>query len=207
MNYKKSLIALLGILLIQPAFSHIKTLEVLDQAPAFSLKGQDGKTYSSKDYKGKIVVMEWFNDSCPFVEKHYGTGNMQNLQATYTASDKGVVWFSVSSTKPTQALRQEDAAKIYADRKSKATALLLDTNGDVARAFGAKTTPHMFVINTDGKIAYMGAIDDNDSFRKDTVKSAKNYVAEALDALLNKKPIAVPQTKSYGCSVKIGEGA
>jgi len=185
--------------------SPIKTLEAMSVAPDFSLKGQDGKTYSLKDYKGKIIVLEWFNNDCPFVEKHYGTNNMQKLQEKYTG--QGVVWFSISSTKPEQAFKPEELSKIYSDRKVKATAILMDSNGDVAKAYGAKTTPHMYIIGTDGNIAYMGAIDNNDSFSKDAVKNAKNYVAEALDVLLGKdktKTIAVPQTKPYGCSVKIG---
>jgi peroxiredoxin len=188
--------------------SAIKTLESMSTAPDFSLKGQDGKTYSLKDYKGKIVVLEWFNNDCPFVEKHYGTSNMQKLQEKYTG--QGVVWFSVSSTKPEQAFKSEELSKIYADRKAKATAILMDSNGEVARAYGAKTTPHMYIINTEGTIAYMGAIDSNDSFSKDAVAKAKNYVSEALDVLLGKdktKTIQVPQTKPYGCSVKIGASA
>jgi peroxiredoxin len=182
----------------------IKTLEPLGKAPDFSLTGQDGKTYSLKDYKGKVVVLEWFNNDCPFVEKHYGTDNMQKLQEKYT--NQGAVWFSISSTKKDNALTAQELSKNYADRKSKATAILMDSEGKMARDYGAKTTPHFFIIGTDGKIAYMGAIDDNDSFRKDAVKTAKNYVAEALDILLGKdktKTIAVPQTKPYGCSVKI----
>ncbi len=188
--------------------SAIKTLESMNTAPDFSLKGQDGKTYSLKDFKGKVIVLEWFNNDCPFVEKHYGTNNMQKLQEKYTA--QGAVWFSVSSTKSDQAFKPEELSKIYNDRKSKATAILMDSNGDVARAYGAKTTPHMFVINADGTVAYMGAIDNNDSFSKDAVAKAKNYVAEALDVLLGKdktKTISVPQTKPYGCSVKIGASA
>jgi peroxiredoxin len=179
----------------------IKTLEPLSKAPDFSLTAQDGKTYSLKDYKGKIVVLEWFNNDCPYVEKHYGTGNMQKLQEKYTA--QGVVWLSVSSTKPENAFKAEELSKIHTDRKAKSTAVLMDTNGKMARDYGAKTTPHLYVIGTDGKIAYMGAIDDNDSFRKDTVEKSKSYISAALDAVLGKKKVEVPQTKPYGCAVKI----
>lgn len=191
----------------QPA-AQTKVPEPQDQAPDFSLKGQDGKTYSLKDFKGKVVVLEWFNNDCPFVEKHYGTNNMQKLQEKYAA--QGVVWFSVSSTKKEQAFTEAELAKIYGDRKSKATAILLDSNGDVARAYGAKTTPHMYIINTEGKLVYTGAIDDNDSFSKDAVAKAKNYVGENLDILVGKdktKTIKNQQTKPYGCSVKIGASA
>ncbi len=204
MKLKSFAALLLGLFLIQPAFAqHIKTLQNLDQAPDFSVQGQDGKTYALKDYKGKIVVLEWFNNDCPFVEKHYGTGNMQKLQERYTG--QGVVWFSVSSTRLSQALKADDAQKIYNDRKSHATAILLDSDGDIARAYGAKTTPHMFIINGDGKIAYVGAIDDKPTFRKDMIDKSKNYVAAALDAMIAKKPIEIPATDPYGCSVKIDD--
>lgn len=205
MKIKSLLFILMSLFLVQSSFAHIKTLEALDQAPEFSLKGQDGKTYSLKEFKGKIIVLEWFNNDCPFVEKHYGTGNMQKLQEKYTG--QGIAWFSISSTIPEHALKADEAKKIYADRKSKATALLLDSNGDVARSFGAKTTPHMFIINADGKVAYMGAIDDSSSFHKEMIDKSKNYVAAALDSLIKdpKKPIDVPVTKPYGCSVKIAE--
>ena len=186
---------------MEAASTGIKTLEPMGIAPDFTLTGQDGKIYSLKDYKGKIVVLEWFNNDCPYVEKHYGTDNMQKLQEKYTG--QGVVWFSVSSTKVENAIEAKELSKTYADRKSKATAILMDNNGLIARSYGAKTTPHMFVIGTDGKVAYMGAIDDNDSFRKDTVKNAKNYVSQALDAILGNKKVEVEQTKPYGCSVKI----
>lgn len=206
MKCKSFITILLSLFLIQPAFAqHIKTLQTLDQAPDFSLKGQDGKTYSLKDYKGKIVVLEWFNNDCPFVEKHYGTNNMQKLQEKYTG--QGIVWFSVSSTKLSQALKAEDAQKIYNDRKAKATAILLDSDGDMARAYGAKTTPHMFIISAEGKIVYAGAIDDKPTFRKDMIDKSKNYVAAALDSLIKdpKKAIEIPATEAYGCSVKIDD--
>lgn len=217
MKIKNTALAIALILASQPSFSKtsttstpqastsIKTLESLSMAPDFSLQGQDGKTYSLKDYKGKIVVLEWFNNDCPYVEKHYGSNHMQKLQKKY--ADQGVVWFSISSTTFENAIKAEELAKIYIDRKSQAKSILIDSNGDMARAYGAKTTPHMFVINTEGTISYMGAIDNNDSFRKDTIKGAKNYVSDALDVLLSNdktKTISVPQTKPYGCSVKIG---
>lgn len=179
-------------------------LEPGDTAPDFSLKAADGKTYSLKDTQGKIVVLEWFNNECPFVEKHYGTNNMQKLQEKYKT--KGVVWYTISSTKPKHALTPEDANKIIKARAANPTALLLDSDGNVARNYHAQTTPHMFVIDKNGKIIYNGAIDDNPSFQKDTVEKARNYVSEVLDSLLDsksKKPIKDAMTKPYGCSVKI----
>lgn len=187
-----------------PSKNENKVLESSDAAPDFSLKGADGKMYSLKDLKGKVVVLEWFNNECPYVEKHYGTQNMQKLQEKYTK--EGVAWLTVSSTKSSNALTADEAKKIIKERSAHQTALLLDSDGTVARLYGAKTTPHMFIINKDGKIAYNGAIDDNTSFRKDTVSGAKNYVSEALDVLLgksNKKTIEHAETKPYGCSVKI----
>ena len=175
------------------------------KAPEFSLTGQDGKTYALKDYKGKIVVLEWFNNDCPFIVKHYSTQNMQKLQEKYTK--EGVVWLTISSTKKENALPQAKAKEIYTATKSHATALLLDDNGDTARAYEAKTTPHMFIIDKEGNIAYDGAIDDQPTPRKDSVAGAKNYVAQDLDILLGKDPkktkIEVSHNKAYGCSIKI----
>lgn len=178
-------------------------LEADSVAPDFSLKGSDGKLYSLKDFQGKVVVLEWFNDDCPFVKKHYETGNMQKLQEKYTQN--GIVWLSISSSKPGKALSEKEAEQIRADRKAKSTALLIDADGTVARSYGAKTTPHMFVINGEGKIVYNGAIDDDSSFKKESVKKAHNYVTEALDFATgkSKKPLKSAVTRPYGCSVKI----
>jgi peroxiredoxin len=181
------------------------TQQSMKKAPDFTLTSQDGKTHSLKDFKGKIVVLEWFNNDCPFIVKHYVTQNMQKLQEKYIK--EGVVWLSISSTKEGSALTTAQAKEIFSATKSHATALLLDTKGDTARAYEAKTTPHMFIIDKDGNIAYDGAIDDQPTPRKDSVKGAKNYVAENLDILLGKDPkktkIEVSHNKAYGCSVKI----
>ena len=171
-------------------------------APDFKALTSDGKTVSLSDYKGKLVVLEWLNYGCPFVKKHYNGQNMQSLQADYTK--KGVVWLSViSSAEGKQGF--STPAEAERDRKehgSKATAVLLDSKGELGKLFGAQTTPHMFVIDSAGKVAYQGAIDDKPSTEAATLKGAHNYVRDALEAELAGRSPAMAQTKSYGCSVK-----
>jgi peroxiredoxin len=171
-------------------------------APGFTLKDLDGNEHSLSDFKGKIVVLEWTNFGCPFVKKHYGPGNMQALQEKYTG--KGVVWLTVCSSAPGKQgyFKMEDWPAKAAEMKMAATAVLPDPDGKVGKLYGAKTTPHMFVIDEDGGIAYQGAIDDNRSWDPKTIKGATNYVAEALDALLAGEEVKTAKTNPYGCSVK-----
>ncbi len=173
-------------------------------ASDFSLQGQDGKTYKLSEVlkEGQHVVLEWFNNECPYVKKHYDSGNMQALQKKYT--EKGVKWFSIaSSAKGKQGyLETESANKVRADRKQLSTAILLDSNGEVGKLYGAKTTPHMFVINPKGELIYSGAIDSDSSYRSESIKEAKNYVAQVLDASLKGKKVVQAPTSPYGCSVK-----
>src|SRR5229473_349491 len=171
-------------------------------APDFSAPDASGKTQSLSQYKGKYVVLEWFNPECPFVKKHYGTDNMQKLQKEYT--DKGVVWLTIDSNAPgTEGnLTPEQAEKVATSWKTQQTALLLDPDGKVGRAYGAKNTPNMVIINPQGKIAYEGAIDSKASPNPADIPSSTNYVKAALDQSLAGKPITTPQTKPYGCSVK-----
>ncbi len=147
-------------------------------------------------------MLEWINHGCPFVKKHYGSGNMQKLQKEYTA--KGVVWLSVASSAPgKEGYMKADAwNKAIVDKKSVATAVLLDPDGVVGRAYGAKTTPHMFVIDAQGNVAYKGAIDDRPSTDTADVPGAKNYVRAALDSVLAGKPVETASTTPYGCGVK-----
>ena len=170
--------------------------------PDFSLPDANGQTHSLSEYKGKYVVLEWFNPECPFVKKHYGTSNMQNLQKQYT--DKGVVWLTIDSNAPGTegSITPEQAQKVSASWKTHQTALLLDPEGKAGRAYGAKNTPNMVIINPDGKIAYEGAIDSKASPNPADIPSSTNYVKAALDESLAGKPITTPQTKPYGCSVK-----
>jgi peroxiredoxin len=171
-------------------------------APEFSTPDANGKTQSLSQYKGKYVVLEWFNPDCPFVKKHYGGGNMQKLQEDYTS--KGVAWLTIDSNAPgTEGnLTPEQAQKIMAQWKTKQTALLLDPESKVAKLYGAKNTPNMVVINPEGKIVYEGAIDSKASPNPADIPSSTNYVKSALDESLAGKPVSNAQTKPYGCSVK-----
>jgi len=171
-------------------------------APDFSAPDASGKTQSLSQYKGKYVVLEWFNPECPFVKKHYGSDNMQKLQAEYTG--KGVVWLTIDSNAPgTEGnITPEQAQKIMAQWKTKQTALLLDPESKVAKLYGAKNTPNMVVISPEGKIVYEGAIDSKASPNPADIPSSTNYVKAALDESLAGKPVSNAQTKPYGCSVK-----
>lgn len=171
-------------------------------APDFSVQGSDGKTHKLSDYKGQFVVLEWWNKDCPFVKKHYESGNMQALQKEYTG--KKVVWLSVQSSAPKKQgnVSAEEAKKIMAEASASPTTVLLDSSGAVGRAYEAKTTPHMFVIDPKGTLIYMGGIDDQPSADKASLKAAKNFVRMALDEALAGKPVQVASSKPYGCSVK-----
>jgi peroxiredoxin len=174
-------------------------------APEFSLQGSDGKTYKLSDFKGKIVVLEWFNKDCPFVRKFYTSKTMQGLQKDWTG--KGVVWFTVSSAAEGKEgfMKPDENNKYRTENTVASTATLLDTTGKVGKLYGAKTTPHMFVINKDGKVAYQGAIDDKPSANPKELAGATNYVTAALTALTTDgkaSAIKVSSTTPYGCSVK-----
>ena len=179
--------------------------EVGHPAPAFKVDDIAGKEQSLDKYKGKIVVLEWTNPECPFVKKHYGAGNMQTLQQYATA--KGVVWISVnSSAKGKEGYLDAAAAKANgAEVKSHPTAYIIDPEGTLGKLYGAKATPHMFVIDAEGILAYEGAIDDKPTPDAADIKAAKNYVKDAVDALLAGKKPEVDQTRAYGCSVKYND--
>jgi peroxiredoxin len=171
-------------------------------APDFSLTDAKGKAHSLTDSKGKYVVLEWFNPECPFVKKHYGSGNMQKLQQEFT--NKGVVWLTIDSSAPGLEgnLTPEQASNTINSWKTHQTALLLDPDGKAGRAYGAKNTPHMFVISPEGKIVYEGAIDSKPSPNPSDIPNSTNYVKVALEESLAGKPVSNPNTKPYGCSVK-----
>ena len=171
-------------------------------APEFSLTDASGKTHELSEYKGKYVVLEWTNPGCPFVRKHYDSGNMPKLQAEYTK--KGVVWLSIDSSAQGEQgyLEGDDAKKAASGEYKDASALLLDHDGKVGHLYGATNTPDMFIINPDGKVVYEGAIDSIASADKDDIGKATNYVATGLDDALAGKPLAKSMSKPYGCSVK-----
>jgi peroxiredoxin len=171
-------------------------------APAFTAVDSNGKTVNLSDYKGKTVVLEWTNDGCPYVRKHYGSGNMQALQKKWT--EQGVVWLSVISSPPGEQ-GFADAARANAlttDRKAAPSAVLLDPKQQVAKSYGALVTPHMYIVKPDGILAYVGAIDDKPTARTADLKGAKNYVDEALGELKSGKPVSTPTSRAYGCVVK-----
>jgi peroxiredoxin len=171
-------------------------------APDFSVSDSKGKTQSVSQYKGKYVVLEWFNPECPFVKKHYGSGNMQKLQEEFTG--KGVVWLVIDSNAPGMQgnLTSEQANAKMAEWKTHSTALLLDPDGKAGQIYGAKNTPHMFVINPEGKIIYEGAIDSKATPNPADIASSTNYVKVALDESLAGKPVTTSSSRPYGCSVK-----
>jgi peroxiredoxin len=167
-----------------------------DMAPAFALQDQDGKNVSLADFSGKIVVIEWFNNECPFVIKHYKNGDMNALASKYAG--KEVVWLAINST----------SGKTTADNKTIATEwkidrpILMDDSGAVGKNYGSKNTPTMYIVDKTGKLAYRGAIDDKNDPNPASIKSSKNYVSQALDEILAGKTVSEPETKAYGCSVK-----
>ena len=172
------------------------------EAPDFKLAGADGKEHGLADYKGKYVVLEWTNPGCPFVQKHYGSDNMQKLQAESTK--KGVVWLSIDSSASGKEgyLTAEEGKAWLKKVDSHASELLMDTNGKVGQLYGAKTTPHMFLINPEGKLLYAGAIDSIPSADKDDIAKATNYVRTGLEEAMAGKTLGTATSKPYGCSVK-----
>lgn len=176
-----------------------------EPAPAFTLTSSSGQKVSLSDYRGKFVVLEWLNHGCPYVKKHYKSGNMQALQKRYT--EKGVVWLSIISSAPGKQGHgsPEETEAQRRDKGSIANAVLIDESGEVGKAYGAKATPHMYAITPEGTVAYAGAIDDRPTTDLEDVEGARNYVAEAMDALLAGKPVATSATKAYGCSVKYAD--
>lgn len=176
--------------------------EVGAPAPDFTLQGTDGQTYTLSDLEGQYVVLEWLNFGCPYVGKHYGSGNMQALQEAYTGKD--VVWLSVVSSAPGKQGHHPPAemnAK-NAEYGGAQTAILMDESGEVGRAYGAQTTPHMYVISPEGTLLYKGGIDDKPTTNEADVETAQNYVAGALDAALSGEEVRTKTAPPYGCSVK-----
>ncbi|HEY2801101.1 MAG TPA: thioredoxin family protein [Chthoniobacterales bacterium] len=179
--------------------------QVGSAAPGFTLPDAHGRIESLSKFKGKYVVLEWFNPGCPFVQKHYRSDNMQTMQKEFTG--KGVVWLTIDSSAPGEQgnLSPAEAQKQMADWKMDPTAFLLDPTGKVGREYGATNTPHMFVINPEGKLIYEGAIDSKPSTNQSDIQTATNYVKTALNESMAGKPVATTTTKAYGCSVKYAD--
>jgi peroxiredoxin len=172
------------------------------QAPDFKGTDSNGITHTLSQYRGKYVVLEWANSGCPYDQKHYRSGNMESLQKEWTS--KGVVWLSVISSAPGEQgnVSPAEENQYLKTMKAAPTAVLLDPEGAIARLYQAKTTPHMFVIDPTGKLIYQGAIDDKPTTDLADVKTARNYLNDALNAAMAGKPVATASTRPYGCSVK-----
>lgn len=171
-------------------------------APSFSLTDSKGKAHSLGDFKGKYIVLEWFNPGCPFVQKHYESDNMQKLQQQFTSKD--VVWLTIDSSAPGKAgyLTAAEAEKQLAQWKMHSTAFLLDPGGKVGHEYAATNTPHMYVIDPSGKLIYSGAIDSKPTYDPADIPGSTNYVKAALDEAMAGKPVSTPTSRAYGCSIK-----
>jgi hypothetical protein len=171
-------------------------------APDFTGTDSNGVKHTLSEHKGKTVVLEWTNPLCPFVVKHYESKNMQTLQKEATA--EGVIWLTVASSAEGKEgyMSPADTNKYMTEQGSAATAWILDPSGDIGHLYGATATPNMFVIDPEGTLVYAGAIDDNDSFKPETIKGAKNYVREAMKAVKDGKKVEVASSKPYGCGIK-----
>ena len=171
-------------------------------APEFTLNDVAGKPVKLSDYRGKYVVLEWVNPECPYVEKHYGSANMQGLQKEYTAKD--VAWLTINSTNAGhyEYYPPQRMAGWMKQMNGAPSATLLDPAGTVGRAYGARTTPHMYIVDPQGRLVYAGGIDDKRSTNPADVKTAKNYVRAAMGEVLAGKSISAASTQPYGCSIK-----
>jgi hypothetical protein len=202
MNERSSLaIAALSVLALAGANPAFAAASPGQRAPGFAVTDLDGKAVNLADYKGKTVVLEWHNFGCPFVQKHYRSGNMQGLQKKYAGD---VAWLAVNSTNKAASDYTEPVklTKELRDFGAAPARYLVDEPGTMGMAYGARTTPHMYIIDPAGKVVYNGAIDDKRSTNLDDVKIAKNYVVAALEELKAGKPVSTPSTTPYGCTVK-----
>jgi len=185
----------------------ISAAKVGETAPDFTATASNGKTFRLADNRGKYVVLEWHNNGCPYVKKHYNSGNMQKLQKQWTA--KGVVWFTVISSAPGKQgyMNANEENNYLAKMGAAPTAVLLDSSGTIGHLYDAKTTPQMIVINPQGVVIYDGAIDDKPTTDLEDVPGATNYVSLALEQAMAGKEVTTTTTRPYGCSVKYGDSA
>lgn len=176
------------------------------QAPNFRLPDANGKQVSLDQFKGKVVILEWNNPGCPYVKKHYGSGNMQKTQAA--AKKDGVVWLSINSGGPGKQgfMEGPEAKSFVSNQKAQPAAYLLDPAGTVGKRYGAVTTPHMYIIDKTGKLVYAGGIDDKPTADQEDIAGARNHVLAALAEMKAGKAVSVASTRPYGCSVKYSNG-
>jgi peroxiredoxin len=202
LRHSLNILVLSVISILHSVIALADTASVGKPAPAFSLQNALGQSVSLSQFSGKVVVLEWFNQDCPFVKKFYSNNDMQRFQKQ--ARDKGAVWLTVNSSAEGKQghITAAEAASFAKERGLDPAALLLDPEGTVGRAYGARTTPHMFVIDSKGGVAYAGAIDSTASTRSSDIASSSNYVLQAVDALMQGRTPAPATTDSYGCSVK-----
>ena len=189
-----------SLLSTRPAWAAVA--KVGEAAPGFTVNATNGSPVSLGSYNGKVVVLEWTNHDCPYVRKHYDSGNMQSLQRE--ATGQGAVWLTViSSVEGTQGyVTPPQADELTTSRKAAPTAVLLDTKGVAGKLYGATNTPHMYVVDKAGTLIYAGAIDDRPTTRRADVPGASNYVRAALDSVSAGQPVKTPITRAYGCTVK-----
>jgi len=197
------IVGLLTALAFSPAaMAQTDRAEVGEPAPDFTLTAADGTEHSLSDFEGEYVVLEWLNFGCPFVGKHYGSGNMQQLQETYT--DKGVAWLSIVSSAPGEQgyYPPEEMVQQKKKHNGEMTAIRMDPDGEVGKTYGATVTPHMYVINPDGELLYRGGIDDKPTTDEADIEGATNYVRRALDAAMSGEGVSPKRAEPYGCTVK-----
>ena len=197
-----TLFTLLAVLLLCAAAPLLWAAKVGDPAPEFTAPASNGKTVHLADYRGKYVVLEWHNNGCPYVGKHYNSGNMQRLQKQWTS--QGVAWLTILSSAPGKQgyVTANEENDYLAKMQAAPTAALLDPTGEIGHLYEAKTSPQMVVINPQGVIIYSGAIDDKPTTDLQDVPNATNYVSQALQQSMAGKPVQTAATRPYGCSVK-----
>lgn len=198
-SLKKMGLIALALCVSMPA---IAAPEIGKPAPSIQATDVNGNEFNLADHKGKMVVLEWSNHQCPYVLKHYDSGNMQSLQKSAKAD--GIEWVTILSSAPGRQghVTNEEALKIAADRGAEPATIIRDESGTIGNEYGAQTTPHMYVIDAQGTLVYAGAIDDNSSPRQETIEGATNYVTEALNSLKKGEAVKVSSTQAYGCGVK-----
>ena len=191
---------LLALILFAALPAHAATVGA--PAPDFTLQSVSAATVKLAQYRGKYVVLEWVNPECPYVRKHYGSANMQRLQKDYTARD--VVWLTINSTRAGHAEYKQPAemAAWMKQMNAAPSATLLDPKGEAGRTYGARTTPHMYIVDPQGRLIYAGGIDSIPSARIEDIKTAINYVRTGMAEALAGKPISQASTRPYGCSIK-----